>query len=229
MPDGDHGVPPWRACARSSRDDRRARAPGTCCAQQAAQFRNIGRGAGRDPDHDQPRHRQFVEREPAAEPGLQQLARFLLAVGPHRGDAGKIARHRDAAFAPPRRGRGRRAGTIWMVTSRATSDCHSLAAEPTSMHRAGGERDQEGHDRDHRDQRAAGDGLARHQRRLEARQHGARRARRRPQFGGGRFPSSSALNRRCAAGRRAAPAGAHRIGPSARCRGWRSPPRCPTC
>ncbi|MFN5719366.1 MAG: cell division protein FtsX, partial [Bradyrhizobium sp.] len=43
-----------------------------------AQAREIERGAGLHPRHDHARHRQFVDREPAAEPRLEQLGALLL-------------------------------------------------------------------------------------------------------------------------------------------------------
>ena len=58
------------------------------------------------------------------------------------------------------------AGRTWMVTSRATSDCHSLRRRAHQHHGAGGERGQERHDRDHRDQCAPGDRALRHDRRF---------------------------------------------------------------
>ena len=39
------------------------RGAGHLLGEHAAQLRNVGRGAGADLDHDQPRHRQFVERQ----------------------------------------------------------------------------------------------------------------------------------------------------------------------
>src|ERR1035437_3693057 len=39
--------------------------------QHLSQLRNVGRGAARDLDHDQARHRQFVELEPVAEPRFE--------------------------------------------------------------------------------------------------------------------------------------------------------------
>ena len=88
-------------------------------------------------------------------------------------------------------------------------------------HRAGGQRDKESHDRDDSDKRAAGDRIARHQRRLEARQQRAGGLRASAPSESWADRSSLSLNHKRAAARRAAPAGAHRTGPSARCRGWR--------
>ena len=48
-----------------------------------AQGCEIWRFARRDAHHDHTRHRQLVEREPAAEPRLQQPPRLFLTVGPH--------------------------------------------------------------------------------------------------------------------------------------------------
>ena len=95
--------------------------------------------------------------KPAAEPRLEQARGLLLRIGAHVADAGDGAGDLDGRAPRRRRDRGPAPGRTWMVTSRATSDCHSLAARPHQHHRAGGERGEERHDGDDRDQRTAGD------------------------------------------------------------------------
>ncbi len=195
--------------------------------QHPSQLRNVGRGAVRDLDHDQARHRQFVELEPVAEPRLEQLGGFLFRISPHVGDAGKGARGRR------RIGRGgieiaagRRDDLDGHLTRHVGLPFARRAGD--QYHRAGGERRQERHDGDDRDQRAPGDRVARHQRRFETRQQATRR-RRHVTGIDLRHVCYFDFNHRCADALHAAPAGAHRTGPSARCRGWRSPPRFRIC
>ena len=123
---------PSRACGRRSCDGRRGLRGGTSSASSRRNCARSGVGVGCEPhDHDA-RHRQVVELEPGAEPGLQQPRRFVARIGPHVGDAGKpraisAARATSASISRPA------APRTWIVTSRATSDCQSPAAERTSI------------------------------------------------------------------------------------------------
>ena len=123
---------PWRACGRQAAMVVEARGR-HLLGERLAQLREIGRGTGAMPHHDHARHRQIVEREAAAEPRLEQPRRFLLGIGPHLGDARRTRGRWRPPCARPLRCRGRAAGRTWMVTSRATSDCQSLAAARTSI------------------------------------------------------------------------------------------------
>ena len=78
--------------------------------QHPPQLRDVGRGARRDLDHDQARHRQLVERQTVAEPGLEQLGGFLFRIGAHIADAGKGARDRRRLVDRRHRDRGRAPG-----------------------------------------------------------------------------------------------------------------------
>jgi hypothetical protein len=51
-----------------------------------AQAGEIERGAGLHPRHDDARHRQLIDRQPGAEPGLQQLCGLILAERAHLDD-----------------------------------------------------------------------------------------------------------------------------------------------
>jgi hypothetical protein len=106
-------------------------------------------------------------------------APFLRRVGPHLG-AGSGAR--DDRL--PHRGLGSRPATrrIWIVISRATSDCHSAAEASTSI--TAPVVSEANVSRDHHDRRAAGDQGARHVGE-RADRRGAHRRRRDQAVGGG--------------------------------------------
>ncbi len=153
--------------------DRRARhlvdrAP---CATRAM----IDIRAGGELDHDDAGDRQIVEHQAAAKPGLQQLGGFLARIGHDLGYAGeRRARYRlhpspRRSILPPS------TGLIWIVTSRRISACQSAALHAHQHHRAGGQRCEKRHDRNHRDQRATADRLMRHDRRFHFRQRRVRR------------------------------------------------------
>ena len=73
-------------------------APATRSVKQLAQLREIGRRVGREPHHDDARHRQILQRGAGTEPWLEQARRFLRGIGPHLADAGKFARDLDGAL-----------------------------------------------------------------------------------------------------------------------------------
>ena len=133
-----------------------------------AQRRQIERGAGLNPRDDDARHRQIVERQSAAEPGLQQFGGFVLGERPDLDDAGLGAhrlrdRRRVAVEIAPGCGAdldGDFARDFRLPLRRRGAD---------QQHRAGRDRGEERHDGDDRDQRAAGDRGARHDRRQVAR------------------------------------------------------------
>ena len=133
-----------------------------------AQPGDVEHRAGREPRHDDARHREFVERQSAAEPWFQQLCGFFLAEGAHLD---------DARMAAQRLGGGGRVAIE--VAAGSGAKLHRDFARDVGLpfggggrdqeHRAGGDGGKEGHDRDHGDQRAAGDRGARHDRRQIAR------------------------------------------------------------
>ena len=134
----------------------------------AAQRREIERGAGLDPRDDDARHRQIVDRQPAAEPRLQQFGRFVLGERLDLDDAGlrphRLRRRRRVALdvAP-----GLRAHLDGDFARDLRLPFRGRGAH--QQHRAGGDRGEERHDGDDGDQRAAGDRGARHDRRQVAR------------------------------------------------------------
>ena len=192
-----------------------------------------GRFARFQLDHDHPRHRQFVDRKPRPEPGLEQTGGFLLGIGPHLGDAVEGAGDIDGGL-----DRGIEIATgSGPDLNRHLAQDFGLPFGGIGAHqhdRTGGERSEIGHDRHDRDQRPAADRLVRHDRGFDLRQRRARRGHLRLwlslwPFGGFARAGHDVLNRRDAAGRHAARAGARRTGPSGRCRGSRSRSRCRTC
>ena len=223
---------PSRACGRPSRDDRRASrpAPSASCLRSAARS---GVSPGADAHHDQARHRQFVERRARCRATARAGARILPCCRaarprcPASRDASAAARRTSASMSRCSDGR------IWIVTSRATADCQSPAAERTST-------------------TAPSVSVARNvmiaitassaRPEIEFGRHDRGFAARAATLLRGRAPAPAALllvifglrrhavlTRRPAAGRHAAPAAARRSGPSARYRGSRSRPRCRTC
>ncbi len=220
------------ACGRPRRGGRRGwrRRP---ARQPLAQAVEIGRAAGCDRDHDQARNRQVVEREAGAEPRLEQ---------PRRTPPESVSRPRGPVSARRDRGRGATSASM-SRPRRADLDghlardlrCHSPAAPRTSTTPAEREGGEEAHDGDHRaarGRRSSSPGRSAStviaaSARAPLKAPCAAASAGLPQRGS--IPAErqvARLSHRHAAGHRAAPGGGRRTGSSARCRGWRSPPRC---
>ena len=133
-----------------------------------AQRREVERGAGLDARDDDARHRQLLDRQPAAKPRLQQPGRFVLGERLDLDDAGlrphRLRRRGHVALeiAPRLRAHlhGDFAGDFRLPFRGGSAD---------QQHGAGGDGSEERHDGDDGDQRAAGDRRPRHDRRHVAR------------------------------------------------------------
>ena len=165
---GKYGRPGHRAHALDpgavivdARRRRHLRHPG-------AQCREVERGAGLDARDDDARDRQLFDRQPAAEPRLQQPGRFVLAERLDLDDAGlrphRLRRRHHVALeiAPGLRAHlnGDFAGDFGLPFRGRCAD---------EQHGAGGDGSEERHDGDDGNQRAAGDRRPRHDRRHVAR------------------------------------------------------------
>jgi hypothetical protein len=125
------------------------------------QTRKVGRFARRDPHDDHARHRQLIQRQPAAEPRLEQPAGLLFGIGAHARDT--------------RRGRGQRRSPLHVgldiaigrrpYLNRDLARDRGLPFPRRHTHQYHGAERQRGekrHDRDHGEQRPAGNRVLRH-------------------------------------------------------------------